>query len=442
MMLIYLLKANVILALLYAFYRLLFYRDTFFTCRRVTLLGIVALSLLAPLPLLAPLASGLLTAGVPLDIPTATVWLPEFVATPQAAQATLATGIADAFPLLAVAGWIYLAGVCLLLARIAVQLAAIFRLARRCPQTQVNGLTIHVLPEGEAPFSFFRHIFACPGAHRPDELKEILAHEQTHVRQEHSVDVMASELMCALCWFNPFAWLLKREIRQNLEYLADRRVLAEGHDKKNYQYHLLKLTYHKAAATIYNNFNVLPLKKRISMMNKKRTSNIGRLKYLLFLPVAILLAAACSGDNGQKTLLVKDKDGTRTVQVDEETLNKLTDTSNQPEKVGADNPDVYDMVEVRPMFPGGDAAMFEYLAANLKYPEEAKKTRIGGRVICQFVVTSEGQIGDVKVMRGVSPELDQEAVRVIKAMPAWTPGQHNGQAVSVRYTLPIMFELQ
>lgn len=82
---------------------------------------------------------------------------------------------------------------------------------------------------------------------------------------------------------------MKREIRTNLEYMADARVLENGYDSKTYQYHLLGLSHQKAAATIYNSFNVLPLKKRIKMMNKKRTKEIGRTKYLMFLPLAALL---------------------------------------------------------------------------------------------------------------------------------------------------------
>lgn len=435
-MLIYLLKANVILALFYAFYRLLFYRDTFFNYRRASLLGIIAVSLLAPLPLLQTLTEGVLPAGTSQTI-AAEIQLPLFIVTPLSAQADAhATWVR---PLLT---WIYLSGVCFLLVRIGMQLMAIIRLSRRYPRTCFKGMDIHVLPEGEAPFSFFHHIFVCPDSHQPEELEEILAHEQTHARQRHSVDVVISELMCAFCWFNPFVWLLKREIRQNLEYLADRHVLAEGHDKKSYQYHLLGLTYHKAAATIYNNFNVLPLKKRISMMNKKRTNDIGRLKYLLFLPIALLLTVACSDKKAQVSVTVADKDGTREVVMDKEDADKMFDTSNIPENVAADAPEVYDMVEQRPMFPGGEAEMMKYLQDNIRYPEEAQQAKQEGRVICQFVVTSEGKIGDVKVMRGISPSLDKEAVRVIKAMPTWIPGKHDGQAVNVRYTLPIMFRLK
>ena len=212
----------------------------------------------------------------------AAVVLPELTLTPQPEtdwRQLMADGIVFAY-------WLVAA---LLALRFLFQLAGIVRLARRCPTQKIDGTTVHLLPRAEGPFSFFRWIFVCPDAHTGDELHEILTHERTHARQWHSIDVLTGELACIICWFNPFAWLMKREIRTNLEYMADEKVLETGHDSRTYQYHLLGLSHHKAAATIYNSFNVLPLKKRIIMMNKRRTRAIGRTKYLMFLPLAALL---------------------------------------------------------------------------------------------------------------------------------------------------------
>lgn len=136
---------------------------------------------------------------------------------------------------------------------------------------------------------FFHWIFIHPQSHTDSEISEIITHEETHARQYHSIDVLISEIMCIFCWFNPFSWLMKREVRGNLEYMADSRVLETGHDSKSYQYHLLGLAHHKAAANLSNSFNVLPLKNRIKMMNKRRTKEIGRTKYIMFLPLAALL---------------------------------------------------------------------------------------------------------------------------------------------------------
>lgn len=100
---------------------------------------------------------------------------------------------------------------------------------------------------------------------------------------------------------------------------------------------------------------------------------------------------------------------------------------------------VYDVVEQQPEFPGGPSAMAKWFGDNIKYPAEAAKQGIEGRVIVQFVVGSDGTVGDVKLMRPVNPLLDQEALRVINAMPKWTPGKHDGKPVAVKYTIPVTF---
>lgn len=432
-MLIYLLKANLLLAALYALYRLLLHRDTFFAWRRATLLTIVAVSLLAPLPALQGWTGNLLPGQVAQGI-TAEAWLPEFIVTPQDAEAA-----GNDSPVLTYLAVAYAAGVLLLAGRMLVQLLAIVRLSRRCPATTIGGTRVRLLPRGEAPFSFFQLIFVYPEAHSPQELDEILAHEQTHARQVHSADVLVAELACALCWFNPAAWLLRRDVRNNLEYLADHHVLASGFDARAYQYHLLGLAYPKAAATIYNNFNVLPLKERIKMMNKRKTRNIGRLKYLLFLPVATLLAAACSGNQKQEQPAeqpAQEQTATPTKEADMEEVVVVAYDDNKVEG------EVLDLAEVAPEFPGGIPALMKFLAQNVKYPTDAQKAGKQGRVIAQFVVTTDGSVADVKIIRGIDASLDQEAIRVIKAMPQWKPGTQDGQPVNVRYTLPVVFKLQ
>ena len=278
---VYFLKVNVAIALFYAFYRLFFYKDTFFAWRRTALMCFFAVSAAVPLFNIQTWIVQQEPMVAMADLYAAVV-LPEITLTPQPQmdwKQLLVQGI----------GIVYWLVVALLALRFVVQLAGIFRLARRCPVQEIDGTTVHLLPRAEGPFSFFRWIFVCPGAHSREELNEILTHERTHVCQWHSIDVLVGELACIVCWFNPFAWLMKREIRTNLEYMADEKVLETGYDSRTYQYHLLGLSHHKAAATIYNSFNVLPLKRRITMMNKRRTREIGRTKYLMFLPLAALL---------------------------------------------------------------------------------------------------------------------------------------------------------
>ena len=348
------------------------------------------------------------------------------------------------------------------------QLASIIRLRIQCKVTKIQGVRVHILNEASGPFSFFHWIFVHPESHTQEELAEILTHEQTHAHQLHSADIMFSELMCIVCWFNPFIWLMKREIRNNLEYMADQRVLQTGYDYKVYQYHLLGLAHHKAAATLYNSFNVLPLKNRIKMMNKKRTKEIGRTKYLLFLPLAALLLIISNIETVARTTKNFAREVIQTVEksteqvtkaagqiteqttVEELTIPKETpvdtditdkDPSATMQKVNTGDDDIFDVVEEMPVFPGGQTALMEFIAKNLRYPVKAQERGIQGRVIAHFIVEKDGSVSNLAVARSVSSELDAEAIRVLSTMPKWTPGKQRGKEVRVKYTVPIVFRL-
>ena len=421
---IYLLKINIAIALFYAFYRLFFYKDTFFTWRRTTLLCFFGVSALVPLLDMQTWIAAHEPMVAMADLYGAV--LTELTITPQAQTMDWHQVMKGGIELVY---WIVAA---LLSARLFVQLASILRLARQCPTQKVDGILIHRLSPEKGSFSFFRWIFICPDAHSGEELHEILTHERTHARQWHSVDVLVGELACIACWFNPFVWLMRREIRTNLEYLADERVLATGHDAKAYQYHLLGLSHHKAAATIYNSFNVLPLKKRIIMMNKKRTRKIGRTKYLMFLPLAALLMIVSNIETVARSVQHINKD-------------VPTTESTKPEAPAVapkDTADIFAVVEQMPEFPnGGMAGLMQYLSQNIRYPEAAKKAGTQGRVTVQFVVEKDGSISNISILRGVEPDLDKEAVRVISEMPKWKPAMQRGETVRVRYTVPVMFQL-
>lgn len=429
-MLAYFLKVNIAIMLFYAFYRLFFYKDTFFGWRRTALLCFFGISAVYPLLNIQTWIAGQEPMVAMADL-YASIVLPEL--TPQMEVTTDWKNI-----IFRSAGIVYWGIVILLTIRLLIQTTGIIRLVFSCRTTQINGYTVHLLARPGGPFSFFQWIFIHTDSHSKEEIDEILTHEQTHVRQWHSVDVIISEVVCILCWLNPFAWLMKREIRTNLEYMADARVLETGYDSKTYQYHLLGLSHHKAAATIYNSFNVLPLKKRIKMMNKKRTKEIGRTKYLMFLPLAALLMIVSNIETVARTT---EKFAADVME------NVAPEMATSPLPVVQDSLDiskvVFEIVEVMPEFPdGGMGALMKFLGENIKYPAEAKEKKIQGRVTVQFVVNQDGSISDTKIIRGASPLLDAEALRVIGSMPKWKPGMQKGKAVRVQYTVPVVFSLK
>lgn len=406
-LLLYLLKVNLALLVCYAVYRLLFARDTFFQLRRFLLLSFFGIALLYPLVDLPGGFAG--QEPVQRIAVLYSAWLPEVHV-----QATGESGwhfvdiLNPVCLALCAGGWATLS------LRFLVRLVGIAVLARRCPKARVRNVGVRLLDRADGPFSFFRLIFLRPSSHSDSELDEILLHEETHVRQMHSIDVLVAELLSVFCWMNPVAWLLRREVRDNLEYLADRQVISRGFDSRRYQYHLLGLAYHPAAATLYNNFNVLSLKNRILMMNMKRTKGIGRAKYLVALPLAAAFIAVNQVDALARVVA---EPAPRVLQQDK----------------------VYKVVDHMPEFPGGIEGILGYIARNVKYPEEVRKEGVKGTVICEFVVNTDGSLSDIKVLRGVDPRLDTEAVRVIESMPTWTPGRNGDQAVPTLYTLPIRF---
>lgn len=430
-MLAYFLKVNVAIVLFYAFYRLFFYKDTFFGWRRTALLCFFALSAACPLLNIQTWIASQEPMAAMADL-YASVLLPELTLTPQTESVA-----SWKIVILNFTGIVYWGIVATLFIRFLIQLGGIIRLTYQCKVREINGNIVHLLDRPNGPFSFFHWIFIHMDSHSKEEIDEILTHEQTHVRQWHSVDVIISEVVCILCWFNPFAWLMKREIRTNLEYMADARVLENGYDSKTYQYHLLGLSHHKAAATIYNSFNVLPLKKRIKMMNKKRTKEIGRTKYLMFLPLAALLMIVSNIETVARTT---EKFAADVME------NVAPEMTTSPLPVVQDTVDisnaVFEIVEVMPVFPGGMSALMKYIGENIKYPEEAKKKNMQGRVYVAFIVNQDGSISDTRIIRGASPLLDAEALRVIGSMPKWKPGMQKGKAVRVQYSVPVVFSLK
>ncbi|MEG0888049.1 MAG: M56 family metallopeptidase [Bacteroides sp.] len=454
---VYFLKVNAGIALFYAFYRLFFYRDTFFTWRRTALFGFFILSFLYPLLNLQDWIKNQEPIVAMVDLYASAAW-PEYTPTVTASEVIDWEEV-----VINSLGYLYISGILLLCIRFLLQLSSIIRLRVQSRRSMINDIFIYELPHASSPFSFFHWIFVHPTSHTEEELDEILIHELTHARQYHSIDVILSELICIACWFNPFAWLMKREVRNNLEYLADHRVIQTGRDYQSYQFHLLGLAHQKAAANLSNSFNVLPLKNRIKMMNKKRTKEIGRTKYLLFLPLATLLMIFSNIETVARTTKSIAKEVILNVEnkINEEAVEKMNSTTLTTEtsemtppqdkkKVSKDtktkeetkeeDEKVHGMAEKMPDFPGGMEALMTYINKTIKYPEKAMKENISGRVIVQFIVRKDGTVTNPRVVKGVDPELDAEAMRIVSIMPKWIPGEVNGKPASVKYTVPVMFK--
>ena len=178
-----------------------------------------------------------------------------------------------------------------------------------------------------------------------------------------------------------------------------------------------------------------PFNKLMSMKNRQKTNSFAGYKYLLFVPLAFALVFMTSCKRKTK-VQEQVMEGTK-VEVKAETGEDTTQIKNAEPTDKA-----YEVVEQMPTFKGGDAALMKYLSENIKYPETAEKAGEQGRVVVNFIVEKDGAVSNVKVVRSVTPTLDAEAVRVIKAMPKWVPGKQDGKFVRVKYNVPVSFRLQ
>ncbi|MDE6484455.1 MAG: M56 family metallopeptidase [Duncaniella sp.] len=292
-----------------------------------------------------------------------------------------------------------------------------------------------------SPFSFLGEIYISSSMIPGENGHMLLLHESAHVRHRHWIDLLLAHAVCALQWYNPAAWKMRADIKRIHEYEADADVLESGVDARAYQILLLKNAIAPSYTSITDNFNQNSLKSRIIMMHNSSSSPLSRLRSLSLIPVAVLAffaitlpaakAFACEIEVADSGPTPSEKTETLTYHA------KMYNVAGENTTVS----DIYETVEVMPEYPGGMTAMMIYLSNNLRYPEKAFKENIEGRVVARFVVSAEGKVKDAEIVKGISPELDAEALCVVSSLPDFTPGYNNGNAVACYFTLPIVFKL-
>jgi len=321
--------------------------------------------------------------------------------------------------------WIYIGVGSLITVRIFTGAITIFQLYRKGIKTRYEGLRLVICHRTINPFSIFNVVFVSSFHMEKDGFSQILAHEKAHINQMHSIDILFSEVVCIFFWINPFFWKIKDSLKSTHEYLADEKVTEQGFDLAGYFLLLLNNVVGMRVG-LANNFNQSLTLKRMQMMKKKPGPRYGRWLYLGVIPlIAVIIAAVSCVHPG-------DKPG-----------NKADSINKTVQKEGAlKDATVYEAVDQMPVFGSDDNALAKYLSEEIKYPQEARKKGIQGKVFVSFVVTEAGKVKDVKVMQAVNSLLDAEAVRVISSMPGWTPGKLKGEKVCVKLNLPINFKLK
>lgn len=452
MFFIYSIKVAICLVAFYLFYKLLLSRDTFHAFNRATLLLLMLLSLVLPF------------VSLSIDEPTVVnngmVQVEQLLVAGVTGEDTQPASLT----LVQVLFMVYMVGVVVSVGREIVSLAGLYKLiSGRDHVTIDNGIRIIVIDGDMAPFSWFNNIVISRSDYESGR-REILIHEMAHISHHHSLDILLCNVLLIFQWFNPAVWLLRRELRNIHEYEADEAVLASGANAAEYQLLLIRKAVGERLFSMANNLNHNSLKKRITMMLTKRSNPWNRVKVLLTVPVAAVAVVAFATPKAESlsreiehesdaivSSVVKSTSDKAALVAQgktsgEETVNAMgraddTFIANEIQRMTSTDDDVYEVVEKMPAFPGGMAELMKYLRSNVRYPVEAHKAGIQGRVVVSFVVNKDGTVKDAKIVRSVDKSIDAEALRVISAMPKWQPGYQDGKAVSVRYTVPVTFRL-
>jgi TonB family protein len=459
-------KAAVYLMAFYLVYSIMLSRDTAYGRNRAFILLSLASALILPLFTLQTIK--------PLDIQFFGKLLSEvFITGSSNGAETLSSGSA-ATSFLQIVYSVYIIGFIVLIFKLLIDLLNLLFLIAR--QKNEGSRIIRFHGFNTAGFSAMGYIFINTRL-SPEEAGEIIRHEQNHLKQNHFIDIIFIETVKAFQWFNPVIYLFNRSLRAIHEYQADQECLSSGVPVVNYQSLLLSQVFKSRAFNLTNSFsNPSLIKQRMIMMTKKRTSSLAIMKLLIVVPVVGLVFLAISAYKE-----IPNTPEKQTVpETSSSTLSSTTTKVSPPQSKVSSEPstpssssvskseimppppppppptsseskeEVLDkgeatpfvIVEQMPMFPGGEVALLKYIGENTQYPVAAKEQNIQGRVIVRFCVTAKGGVSQISVLKGVDPELDAEALRVVETLPEFKPGKQGGKPVPVWYMVPITFTLK
>ena len=479
----FIIKSAVTLALLYSLFYFFLKKETFHKFNRVCLIFTLVASLVLPLVHISTSHPSAVNQAVIASTEYVTT-LPTIVVTPET-QAPLLTWND-------VLAGIYWTGLCIMLLYLILQIVQTYLLIKGgLRHTDKFGNTVILKDDVKSPFSIFHYIVMSVEDYE-NHRQNILTHEQEHIRMCHSYDLLLLEVVKVIQWFNPFVWFLENDLKALHEYQADEAVINQGIDAKQYQQLLVVKAVGNRLQPFANNLRRGSLKKRITMMYQKKSNRWMMLKALFIIPMTCFAIYAFATPEAsvlppqvKKTVATQQKKATPTTQQQKKAVAATqqkatpapqkknvyvqikTDKGNitgslQKEKAeqlakgyeakygekvkvtisdSAPNDSIYGVVDELAQFPGGEGAMYPWIAGHMKYPEEAVKNNIQGRVMVNFTVEKDGEITDVKAVRSPSPLLAEEAERVVKAMPKWKPAKNKGEIVRSTFILPINFRL-
>ncbi|MBV6644199.1 MAG: M48 family metalloprotease [Cyclobacteriaceae bacterium] len=307
---LYLLEVSIVLSILYLLYWLLLSQETFFSLNRFFLLAIPVLSLLFPVVNFDFSASKTTIINEPIEelsgmrisyYEALETWSREGLSKPAAYSDRSASAkkniVNTGGTVLMVLLIAYAIGFVVIVSRLIWVYAWIYHLKASNPRQRTEGITVVKIPYQMAPFSFMNAVFVNENMLENDEFVQILAHEKTHIRQRHSLDLIFVQLLGAVLWFNPIVWFLIKSIKTTHEYIVDKKMINQGYSLVEYQSLLLRQLISNNSYGLVHNFNLSFIKKRITMMKIKESGWTGKAKVALALSTVVifsLIMAQCN----------------------------------------------------------------------------------------------------------------------------------------------------
>jgi hypothetical protein len=438
----YLLLVNVYLVLFYGFYVALLRNETFFQLNRVYLVCASALSFIIPLIQSGWVQKLFITREVSYSIYGGPVIITQF-----APVQNVPVNIGQ------ILACVYFVVVLFLMGRLAWQLVSLNKIIKSDQQ--------------DVAYSFFKKI-KLPKEAAANNI--ISAHEEIHAQQWHSADVFIIEAVMIINWFNPVVYFYRRAIKHIHEFIADDHALKVAANKADYAMLLLTQTFNSPSHNLINTFiNHSLLKQRIIMLQKNKSQRIKLLKYGLSAPLFMLMLVLSSATvNNSKVIkainlhleqvtlmpvngktisnsadLPNSQHPYATAVVADTTKTKpivLTDVKLvQPDTTPKNAQPIFAAVEKEPEFPGGWEKFTQFLADNIKTPQDMITNNVSGKVIATFVVEADGSLSGIKILNSPALSATDEATRVLNLSPKWHPGYQNNKPVRVQFTVPIVF---
>ena len=440
-MLTYLLQSSTCLIIFYGIYHFILAEMTFFKYNRAYLLLSMLVSL--SIPVFAPF----------LVLPEASVPALHWSHLTDDISYIIADSEQTTFDwkvlIIKILWAIYGIGVTVVLLKMIYGLSKIYTYYTRGQKENFNGYQIITTDAVHLPFSFFKSIYISKHVPLKDHIHTILEHEQIHIRQWHTLDVLIAEIVQAFFWFNPVMIFYKRALRQAHEFLAD-DIICRNNSVSNYTNLLLSKSQSGLELALTNQFFHSQIKKRIQMMTTTKTNRSATWKYALVLPILIglIFFFSCKESQVNQDTTTETPTELKSAPISEPGIYSDEEMEN-----------VYKVVEEMPRFPGCESIisekekedcaknkMLEYIYKNLKYPHEAIKAGLEGQCVVRFIVNTDGNIENIKIVRDIGGGCGQAVLNVISGMnemqEKWIPGKQGGNLVKVLYTLPIKFKLE